>query len=132
MLVRRMTAPKSERSARVLLEDDNRYILQWETDFLAEQAPIHVVGAAVSGSESIELTGALRPDLVLMDLAVPGMSGVGAARRTKAEARSPWVVIVSLNDLPQHRAAAAARADGYVAKAELTRRLIERLFADDG
>ncbi|MBI4278559.1 MAG: response regulator, partial [Armatimonadetes bacterium] len=61
----------------------------------------------------------LRPDLVIMDLTMPGMNGLEATRRLKARPGAPRVVILSLHDSEAHRAvAAAAGADAYASKSE--------------
>src|SRR5690606_7313376 len=88
---------------------------------------------ATSGQDALEEVARLRPDLVLMDVAMPGLNGLCATGRIKAQADAPRVVIVTLHDSLEDRAAAlAAHADGFVAKAQFCQQLgplISRLFA---
>ena len=104
---------------RALLVDDYADFLESASQFLSTVPHIQVVGCAHSGSEALQAVDRLRPDLVLMDLAMPGMSGLEATRRIKAQAGAPRVVIVTLHSSPGYRIAArAAGADGLVSKSE--------------
>jgi Response regulator containing CheY-like receiver domain and AraC-type DNA-binding domain len=64
----------------VLLIDDHRVVRQGLRDFLELQADIEIVGEAGSGAEGIELARELLPDVVLMDLVMPGIDGVETTR----------------------------------------------------
>lgn len=74
----------------------------------------------------------LHPDLVLMDLSMPGMSGIEATRRIKSQPGSPRVVILTMHDDAASReAVAVAQADGFIGKSEFVAEifsLIQRLF----
>lgn len=102
---------------RVLLVDDSRPLLEALGRFLAVLPGVEVVGQGCSGPEALEQAARLKPDLVLMDLVLPGMSGLEATRRLKAAPEGPLVVVMTLHDDPEHRAAAlAAGADGFLDK----------------
>jgi len=104
---------------RVLLVDDNAEFLGSATHFMSEDSDIEIAGYALSGDEALKQVVRLVPDLVLMDLAMPGMSGLEATRQIKALPETPRVVILTLHDNAEYRAAAAAAgADGFVAKSE--------------
>jgi DNA-binding NarL/FixJ family response regulator len=78
-----------------------------------------VVGTATSGEESLEMAAALRPDLVLMDVNLPGIDGVEATRRLLAGDPSPVVLLLSTYD--EEAGAdfvAESGAAGYVTKSE--------------
>ncbi|UXI67320.1 response regulator [Tahibacter amnicola] len=78
---------------------------------------LRVVGQAQNGREAIERTEALRPDVVLMDLAMPEMGGLQATRLIKAQTDPPYIVIASHFDDPEHREhAARAGADAFIGK----------------
>jgi DNA-binding NarL/FixJ family response regulator len=118
---------------RVLLVDDNAEFLDSASHFLTADQRIEIVGRACSARTALEQVPLLKPDLVLMDLSMPEMNGLEATRRLKARPDSPRVIILTLYDHPEYRAAAAAaRADGFVAKSDLGNHLlplINRLFA---
>jgi two-component system response regulator AlgR len=83
---------------------------------VAETAGFVVVGAAVSGEESLLAAVELRPQLVLMDIHLPGIGGIEAARRLTAEPDGPVVVLLSTYDEDQFDLAGSG-AVAYVAKA---------------
>ena len=105
------------RTIRVLLVDDSRAFLDSAADLLARSLHVQVVGRASNGAEGVRLARELSPDLVLMDMAMPGMSGLLATRYIKLQPRPPRVVIVSFHDQSAYRLnAAQAGADGFIAK----------------
>ena len=76
--------------------------------FASLQASLEVVGQATSGANALEQVAQSHPDLVLLDWAMPGMSGLEATRLLKAQPNPPRAVILTMYDLPQYRAAAEA------------------------
>jgi DNA-binding NarL/FixJ family response regulator len=107
-----------------VLADDSPGFLYAARRFLATQ-PIEVVGEAHTGQEALGLLEALSPDLLLLDLEMPGLDGLTVLRLTKARPDSPRVIVVTLHDQDAYRVAAAeAGADGFVAKGELTTALV--------
>jgi len=105
---------------RTLMVDDHAAFLDELRRFLEDNRDSDVVGRAASGEEALEQTKALRPDLVLMDLAMPGMGGLEATRRLKGEAGAPRVIMLSMHEHPLYRQAALdAGADGFIPKSEL-------------
>jgi DNA-binding NarL/FixJ family response regulator len=120
-------------SVRVLLVDDSSEFLQSAARFLTIDPQVEIVGCALSVPEALQQVDRLHPDLVLMDLAMPGTNGLEATRRIKAELGAPRVIILTLYDFAEYRAEAqAACADGFVAKSALDVELpglIRSLFA---
>jgi DNA-binding NarL/FixJ family response regulator len=118
---------------RVLLVDDNAEFLDSASHFLDTDPGLKIVGRASSGLGALEQVPVLKPDLVLMDLTMPGMNGLEATRELKSQPDGPRVIILTLHDNPEYRAAAAAvQADGFVTKTELDLQLlpmIHQLFA---
>ena len=118
---------------RILLVDDSPEFLESAAGYLANQPDLRVVGRALSGPAALEQAAVLRPDLVLMDIALPGMNGLEAARQIKAWPAPPRIIILTLHDNPEYRSAAAAvRADGFVAKSDFGVQLlpvVRALFA---
>jgi two-component system, NarL family, response regulator LiaR len=79
----------------VMLIDDHRVVRQGLRDFLELQGDIEVVGEAASGEEGVQLARELLPDVVLMDLVMPGIDGVEATRRVKAASPSTKVIVLT-------------------------------------
>ncbi len=114
---------------RILLVDDSPFFLSVITSLLDAERGVEIVGQARSGHEALEQVASQRPDLVLMDLTMPGMDGLEATRRLKAQPDAPLVVILTLhNNLYYRRAATEAGADGYIPKRECDTQL-PALFA---
>ena len=113
---------------RILLVDDSPLFLALVTFLLCMERGIEVVGQAQSGDEALEQATRLRPDLVLMDWTLPGLNGLEATRRLKAQPNPPRVVILTLHDATPYRwAAAEAGADGFIAKGECATHLLALL-----
>jgi len=102
----------------VLLVDDHQVVRQGVRAFLDTQTDLHVVGEAGSGEEAIRLTGELVPDVVLMDLVMPGgVDGVEATRQLKGiSPRSQVVVLTSYHEDEHIFPAIRAGALSYVLK----------------
>ena len=110
---------------RVLLVDDSHDFLESAARFLSAYPCLEIVGWTLSGRDAQELVARLQPDLVLMDLSMPGMNGLEATRQIKALPGAPCVVILTLYDNREYREAAeAAGADGFVTKSELGTQLL--------
>ncbi len=102
---------------QIVLVDDSAEFLVSAERVLASESRIAVVGRANSGQDALNIVNQLHPDLVLMDLSMPGMSGIEATRRIKSQPGSPRVVILTMHDDSASRAAAAAaQADGFIGK----------------
>ena len=102
---------------RVLIVDDHGIVRAGIRSLLEGQSDIEVVGEAAGGEEAIEKARGLRPDLVLMDIAMPGMNGIEATRRIKEELPDISVLVLSMHDdeeffFPVLRAGAS----GYILK----------------
>lgn len=102
---------------RVLLVDDNPAFMKVAMCFLRTVPGLELVGEATSGEQALELNAALHPDLVLMDISMPGMNGLAATRRIKQQPKAPKVVMVTLHT---HTASGTqandAGADGFLQK----------------
>jgi two-component system, chemotaxis family, protein-glutamate methylesterase/glutaminase len=95
--------------------DDSSTVRAGLVRILEEDPCIRVVGTAADGEEAVELTAALRPDLVTMDIVMPGMDGMAATRAIMETVPTPIVVVTGNADLDEVRAAFAAQAHGALA-----------------
>lgn len=105
---------------RVLLVDDAPEFLRSARTLLSRDGRTHIVGCARNGSEAVEMATELKPDLVLMDLAMPVMNGLTAAGLIKKTHPHIRVVLTSLLDEPEYRLSAmVVGADEFVDKQSL-------------
>lgn len=111
-------------SIRILVVDDHAPFRRMLTDFLRSQGSVTVVGEAINGVDAVQMTDELKPDLVLMDLSMPGMSGFEATRTIKAKYPKTKVVVLSSHSGEVYRTAAlGSRADDYIEKSSMKRAL---------
>jgi len=102
---------------RVLIVDDHAVVRQGLRIFLGTERNFDVVGEAATGEEAVRLARELRPDIVLMDLLMPGMGGIEATRVIRSELEGVEVVaLTSVLDDESVVAAVRAGALGYLLK----------------
>jgi two-component system response regulator NreC len=102
---------------RILLADDHAVLRAGLRALLAAQEDLEVVGEASDGAEAIHLTQTLRPDVVVMDIGMPGVSGIDATARIKRDLPATKVLILSMHDDRGYlRQVLRAGASGYVLK----------------
>jgi DNA-binding NarL/FixJ family response regulator len=110
---------------RVLTADDHLVVRAGLAALIATEPGIEVIGEARDGREAVEQYAALRPDVVLMDLRMPGMDGIAATQAIRRDDPQARVIVITMyeGDVDIHRALAAG-AIGYLLKdvpaAELT------------
>ena len=114
---------------KVLLADDHRLIREGLRALL-EQAGVEVVGEAADGHEAIACVKQLRPDVVVIDIAMPGLNGIDATKRLKTEAPLVKVLALSMNsDRRYVLAMLHAGAAGYLLKNSASDELVTALGA---
>jgi DNA-binding NarL/FixJ family response regulator len=106
---------------RVLIVDDHPVFRDGLAASLTRLADVEVVGVAATGEEAVELAEELRPDVILMDLNLPGISGVEATRRLTSappagDSRPSILAITMVDDDDTVFAALRAGAQGYILK----------------
>ena len=102
---------------RVLLADDHGLVREGLSRLLRSVPDIDVVAAAADGHEAVRLAGEHRPDVILMDLRMPGIDGSEATRRVLKNNPTPQVVILtSFSERDEILAALDAGAIGYLLK----------------
>ena len=112
---------------KILLVDDSAVFVRAAKQFIEEafrgDSRLQVLATAGSGDEALRRMDFESPDLVLMDVRMPGLDGIEATRRIKLLAEPPTVLMLSLEDEGLERAAALAGADGYMSKSALVEQL---------
>ncbi len=99
--------PLSPGKKRTLVVDDSPTILHAICSLLEHQEIVEVVGRAESGAETMDAVAELRPDLVLLDADMPGMSGLRASLLLSQSFPETKVVLMSMDTTPQFRKACA-------------------------
>lgn len=114
--------------ARVLLVDDQALFREGIAQLLSTQPDLEVVGEAADGAQAIEMVRDLRPDLVLMDIQMPRMSGLEATVRIKEEFPDTRIVMLTVSDADDDLFEAIKNgASGYLLKNIKAVRFFEQL-----
>ena len=112
-------------SVRVVIADDHVLFAEALRAILSADERIEVVGLAASGQEAVSQVEELGPDVVLMDISMPGVDGIEATRRICGSGSPTKVLMVTGSDARQDfDAARAAGAAGYVTKDKIAAELI--------
>ncbi|MGE5262518.1 MAG: response regulator [Acidobacteriota bacterium] len=113
---------------RVLLVDDHAILREGLRALLSYYDDIQVVGEAADGAESVTRAGELQPDIILMDIAMPGMNGLEATREIRTRFPETRVLILTQHEDPQYvLPLLQAGASGFVSKRALGTDLITAL-----
>jgi len=113
---------------RVLLVDDNENFLETLARYVKTFPSVEIVGKAGSGEDAVELTSKLKPDLVLMDIKMPGLSGFETTRLLKSSENPPRILLLSFNNDPHYKSESIkAGADGYLTKSEINSGLLRKI-----
>jgi DNA-binding NarL/FixJ family response regulator len=116
--------------ARVLVVDDHRPFLALLRDVLGATQRLEGVAEAHSGEEAVEVARSLRPDVVLMDVRMPGLGGVAAARLIKEGCPSAMVVLISTARRDELALDGTEMfVDAFVRKSDLGPRLLDQLWS---
>ncbi len=120
---------------RVVLADDQPLVRTGLRMILSDQEDIDVVGEAANGEQAIEICAAMNPDVVLMDVRMPGVDGIDATRAVTSVSDPPRVLVLTTFDLDDIvYDALRAGASGFLLKDAPEERLITaiRVVADGG
>jgi DNA-binding NarL/FixJ family response regulator len=115
---------------RVLVADDHTLMREGIRALIEVQPDIVVVGEAEDGHAAVRLTDELRPDVVLMDIAMPLLNGLDATRRIKRDHPEVKVLVLTMYDHDEYvRQVLAANASGYVLKKAAASELVAAIRA---
>jgi len=114
---------------RVLIADDHVLFAEALEAILSGDDRLDVIGRAKNGEEAVTLTRSLRPDVVLMDIAMPVMDGIEATRRIVSDEPDACVLVLTGSDAATDvDAARRAGAVGYVTKDRIAAELVEAIL----
>jgi two-component system response regulator NreC len=115
---------------KVLIVDDHAILREGIRALLCENDDIVVVGEASEGKEAIEKARELTPDVILMDLVMPGIDGLEAIRRIRDEIPASKILVLTQYETKEYiLAAIKAGAIGYIAKKTLSSELVSAIRA---
>ena len=120
---------------KTLIVEDSDSFLKTFKEALCKRFPFMVIEEALNGAEAMQKIRAFLPDLVFMDIRLPGASGLELTERIKASYPEIAIVIVTAYDLPEYREAAYdGGADAFIPKSSLNladiAACIESIFSD--
>ncbi len=102
---------------RILIVEDNAFFLQFFRETLLSRFPFMEISEATDGEEAMQKVKTFRPEVVFMDVRLPGENGLELTKKLKAQYPDMIVVIVTNYDLPEYRKAAyESKADHFVSK----------------
>jgi DNA-binding NarL/FixJ family response regulator len=115
---------------RVIIAEDHTLVREGTREILEREQDIQVVGEAARGDEAVRQALEHNPDVLLMDMRMPGMNGIEATREVSAQAPSVKVLILSAHEDEDYvREALAVGASGYLLKTAPGRELVEGIRA---
>lgn len=114
---------------KILLVEDHRLVRAAVRRLLEDERGLQVVAEAADGKEALELYAKHSPDVVLMDVTMPGMDGIEATKRLTKKQKNPAKVIVFTMHADEHYAARLLRmgASGYVVKDAAPEELVQAI-----
>ncbi len=117
--------PDSSKSIRVLLADDHAVVRKGMREFLEEDPHIQVIAEANDGEEAVALVGRHHPDIALLDIQMPRLNGLDAARRIRKEFPDVRVLMLTAyEDEPYILAAMRLGVNGYLLKTATSDELV--------
>jgi DNA-binding NarL/FixJ family response regulator len=110
---------------RILLVDDHEIARRSIRSVLSRQAGLDVIGETADGEEAVKKAEELHPTIILLDISLPGISGIQAARQIRAVSPNSRIIFVSQHDSIQTaKDALSVGAHGYVVKSDAGRDLL--------
>jgi len=117
-----------EKKIKILLADDHSLFREGLRRILGQEKDIEIVAEARDGAEALRLANRLKPDVVLMDISLPGRNGIRITRKIKKRQGGIHVIMLSMYEDTAHIIESfQAGASGYVIKTHSSRELIETI-----
>ena len=110
---------------KILIVDDDTRFKTFVKEFFSSEEDLQIIGEAANGKEALSKAKELKPDLVLMDISMPWMSGLDATQQLKKIMPELVIIILTIYDLDGYREAAMGKgAHAYVLKKDMMKELI--------
>jgi DNA-binding NarL/FixJ family response regulator len=130
MRLRNRVSSWSPTLVRILLVDDFERFRSFISSLLGKQPGFQIVGDALDGPDAVQKAEELKPDLVVLDIGLPQMNGIEAARQIRLVSPGSKILFLTGNDdLEVARAALDTGATGYVAKSDAAVELLSAVEA---
>ena len=118
-------------SVRVLVIDDSEVFLEAASQVVSAVPDFDLIGRASSGEEGVALAAGERPDLVIVDVILPGIDGLETCRRLHALTPPPMVILCSVEDDPRRRIEGMPCNDApFLSKADFSRSSLVKLWQE--
>lgn len=129
-----MTLDKNSNSAAsILIVDDHHLIRRTLLDWLSEKFPSKMIIEAGSGEEALDQFAAISPDIVLMDIHLPGINGIETIQIIKQKYPGTKIIVLTVQEDKRYRfKAEEAGADAYVIKRDMYSKLIPLIVSFNG
>jgi len=115
---------------RIFLADDHRVVREGLRYLLEAQGDLAVVGEAADGRQAVQGVLQSRPDIVIMDIGMPGLNGIEATQKIRQDLPATQVIVLSMHASPEHVfRALGAGANGYLLKETAGREVAEAIRA---
>lgn len=125
-----MMAPNAQPRIRILVVDDHSIVRQGIRSLLSNYTEFDIVGEAVDGSTGLSLVEQLMPDVVLLDIRMPGESGLDVLQKIREQEHNVRVLVLTSFDEDEYVTEALRRgADGYVLKSVSDDSLVESILS---
>ena len=116
-------------TVRLLIVDDHASWRRQVVETLAVDPRFRVVGEALDGAEAVHAAERLQPDVVVLDVGLPSLTGIEVARRVRVSCPDSKILFLSAHGRDVARAALSTGAHGYVIKSDMARELVPALQA---
>lgn len=114
---------------KLVIADDNATFIDVVSRYVGNEDRLEIVGTASDGSSAVDLVQRKKPDLVMLDLGMPGLTGIEVLPLLRVAKPDVRVIILTLLDTEAYRSAALrAGADAFISKAALSKNLLPKIY----